>query len=115
MIKINSYETFDEIQVEKIVNNLIKSGKLLKSRFTKQLYSDITEAAAKLGYIKVPQESLKNLILLRNKDFLKVVDNIWDKITKGYLAPGRDHDNPFFPWVHLTEKGRQFFEESWEK
>lgn len=54
--------------------------------------------------------AIYNPKILSNGDFLEVIDQIWNQFIKGHLAPGKDKNNPWFPHVHLTKKGKEFCE-----
>lgn len=54
---------------------------------------------------------MKSGIDLEEEDYLKVQDKLWELILKGYLAPGKDKMNQWFPNLHFTEKGKKFQKE----
>ena len=60
--------------------------------------------------MNIEPTNLGYALVLTNEDFLKVVDKIWEYITSGILAPGKDSEEPWFPALHLTEKGKEFLE-----
>ena len=112
MLKISEkYESFDEQKVENIVKELIRVGTIFTTGIDLALYQKIQRVANSLGYMDIKPMDLKRAIILENDDYLKVVDKIWEYITSGILAPGRDKKYPWFPYLHLTEKGRKFLEE----
>ena len=104
------YESFNKQKVENIVKGLIKSGAIFSAGISRTLYQKIQREATKLGYMNIEPMNLGNALVLKNEDFLKVVDKIWEYITSGILAPGNDSENPWFPALHLTEKGKEFLE-----
>ncbi|MBA7612911.1 hypothetical protein ES703_20152 [subsurface metagenome] len=104
------YESFDEQKVENIVRELIKSGVIFTVGIDRALYQYIQRVATKLGYMDIKPMDLGRAYVLRNEDYLKVVDKIWEYITSGILAPGRNWENPRFPNLHLTVKGKKFME-----
>ena len=53
---------------------------------------------------------LGRAIILKNDDYLKVVDKIWECITSGMLTPGINWENPWFLPLHLTEKDKKVLE-----
>ncbi|MFX1531603.1 MAG: hypothetical protein ACFFBC_10865 [Promethearchaeota archaeon] len=111
MIKISEiYESFDEEKVENIVNELINSGIIFSVGIELALYQKIQRVATKLGYMDIKPMDLGRIIALRNEDYLKVSDKIWQYIAVGILAPGSDRNNPWFPHLHLTEKGKKILE-----
>ncbi len=80
---------------------------ILYSGFESNLYEKIQTVATNLGYINAKSRE----IVLSNKDYLKVSDKIWEWVISGYLAPGLNKDNPWFPKIHLTEKGKKLIED----
>ena len=111
MIKISEkYESFDEQKVENIVKKLIESGVIFAVGIERALYQKIQIVATKLGYMDIKPMDLGRVIILKDEDFLKVVDKIWEYITSGILAPGSNRETPWFPYLHLTEKGKKFLE-----
>ena len=104
------YESFDNQKVENIVKGLIKSGVIFSVGLNRVLYRKIQREANKLGYMKIEPMNLRNALDLKNEDFLKVIDKIWEYIKSGILAPGKDSEEPFFPALHLTENGKEFLE-----
>ena len=100
-----------EEQAEKITYFLIKNGIDYIDQHS-NLYRKIQWIAAKLGIIdEDPMNiSIYNPKILSNGDFLKVIDQIWSQFIKGHIAPGKNNSNPWFPHVHLTKKGKEFFE-----
>ena len=105
-----SYESFDKQKVENIVKGLIKSRVIFSVGISRALYQKIQREATKLGYMNIEPMNLGYSLVLKNEDFLKVVDKIWEYITSGILAPGKDWEDPWFPALHLTEKGKEFLE-----
>ncbi len=104
------YESFDEEKIEKIVKELIRSRIIFTVGLEGALYQKIQRAANQLGYMDIDPMYLGRTLILKNDDYLKIVDKIWEYITSGRLAPGKDRDNPWFPNLHLTEKGKEFME-----
>ncbi len=104
------YESFNEEKVENIVKELIKNRVIFTVGLDLALYQKIQRVATKLGYMDIKPMDLGYAILLENDDYLKVVDKIWEYITSGILAPGSDWNNPWFPHLHLTEKGKKYME-----
>jgi len=105
------YESFDEEKIENIVKELIRNGIIFTVGLERALYQYIQRAANKLGYMDIEPMDLGRTHILKNDDYLKVVDKIWEYITSGKLAPGKDWENTWFPNLHLTEKGKKFMEE----
>ena len=104
------YESFDEEKVENIVKELIESGVIFAVGIERALYQRIQRVATKLGYMDIKPMDLGRIIILKDEDYLRVADKIWEYITSGILAPGSDRNNPWFPHLHLTEKGKKFME-----
>jgi len=104
------YESFDDQKVENIVKELIKNKVIFTVGIDLALYQKIQRVATKLGYMDIKPMDLGYAIVLRNEDYLKVVDKIWEYIATGILAPGRNRETPWFPYLHLTEKGKKFLE-----
>jgi len=110
VLKISEkYESFNEEKVENIVKELIRNEKIFTVGIHKALYQYIQRAATKLGYMNINRMELRTAVVLKNDDYLKIVDKIWEYITSGFLAPGRDRTYTWFPNLHLTERGREFF------
>lgn len=111
MIKISKeYESFDEEKVENIVKELIKKGIIFTTGIELALYQKIQRVATKLGYMDIEPIYFGRALVLKNEDYLKVSDKIWEYITSGILAPGSNRETPWFPYLHLTEKGQKFLE-----
>ena len=104
------YESFNEEKVEHIVKELIQSGVIFTVGIERALYQKIQRVATKLGYMDIKPMDLGRVIILKNEDYLRVSDKIWEYITSGILAPGSNRSNPWFPHLHLTEKGKEFLE-----
>lgn len=105
------YESFDEEKSEYIVKELIRNGIIFTVGLGRALYQYIQRVATKLGYMDIEPMDLGRAHILKNDDYLNVVDKIWEYITSGILAPGRDWEYTWFPDLHLTEKGKEFMEE----
>jgi len=105
-----TYESFNGQKVENIVRELIKSGVIFSIGIERALYQRIQRVATKLGYMDIKLMDLGRVIILKDEDYLRVVDKIWEYITSGILAPGSNRHNPWFPHLHLTEKGKKFME-----
>ena len=105
------YESFDEEKIKKIVKELIRKGRIFTVGLDRALYQYIQRAATKLSYMNIEPMDLGRAHILKNDDYLKVVDKIWELITSGILSPGKDWENSWFPNLHLTEKGKDFMEE----
>ena len=111
MIKISKkYESFDEQKVENIVKELIRNRIIFTVGIDRALYQKIQRAATKLGYMNIKPMDLGRAIILKNDDYLKVVDKIWECITSGTLTPDINWENPWFLPLHLTEKGKKVLE-----
>ncbi|MFX1281886.1 MAG: hypothetical protein ACFFA3_21230 [Promethearchaeota archaeon] len=106
------YESFDEEKVENIVNELIKSGIIFSVGIEPALYQKIQRVATKLGYMDIEPMDLGRSYVLRNEDYLKISDKVWQYIVAGILAPGNNRNNPWFPHLHLTEKGKEILEKN---
>ncbi len=104
------YESFDKQKVENIVKGLIKSRVIFSVGIHRALYHKIQREATKLGYMNIEPMNLGYALVLTNEDFLKIIDKIWEYITSGILAPGKDSEDPWFPSLHLTENGKEFLE-----
>jgi len=104
------YERFDEQKVENIVKELIESGVIFVVGIERALYQKTQTVATKLGYMDIKPMDLGRVIILKDEDYLRVADKIWEYITSGILAPGSNRNNPWFPHLHLTEKGKKFME-----
>ena len=73
------------------------------------LYGRIQKIASDLGIIEFKSGiEYGTTYILSDRDYLRVMDKIWYFISKGYLAPGINILNPWFPNVHLTEEGKKF-------
>ena len=101
----------DEKQVDMIIKELIKAGAISIGK-NSNLFYNIKQIAIKLGYIQSLQsDRMESGIDLEEEDFLKIQDKLWELILKGYLAPGKNEMNPWFPKLHFTEKGEKFQKE----
>lgn len=110
LMKISEkYERFDDEKVENIIKELIRNEKIFTVGIHQALYQYIQRAATKLGYMDIKKMDLGTVYILENDDYLKIVEKIWEYITSGILAPGRDRTDTWFPNLHLTERGREFF------
>ena len=100
-----------EDQAISIANFLIKD-KIRYLGKEEGLYRKIQWAAARLKIIDEDPTDIYqyNPKILSNNDFLSVIDKIWDFLIKGYVAPGKDRNNPWLPHIHLTEEGKKYFE-----
>jgi hypothetical protein len=105
-----TYVSFNEEKVENIVKELIESGIIFSVGIERALYQKIQRVANKLDYMNIEPIDLGRAYVLRNEDYLKVIDKIWEYITSGILAPGRNWENPWFPNLHLTDKGKKSLE-----
>ncbi len=105
------YESFDDQKVENIVKELIKSRVIFTIGLSRALYQKIQRVATTLGYMDIEPIDLGDTYVLSDDDYLKIADKIWGYITSGILSPGKNRDNPWFPHLHLTEKGKKFMEE----
>ncbi len=112
---LEKYESFDSQKVEDIVLELIKSGIIFRIGIHRALYQYIQRVATKFGYMNIEPMDLGRVFALRNEDYLKIVDKIWEYITTGILAPGRDWERTWFPDLHLTESGKEFLEKKTDK
>ena len=92
---------------ELITNYLLRKG--IRSFSTNSFYSNIQRAAVNLGIIEDSNSVRSGVaLILSNEDYFKVADKIWNFILNGFLAPGYNYNNPWFPQVHLTEKGKEY-------
>jgi len=96
-------------QIDLIIKNMIKTGEIKYGRGS-ALYDKIERVAVNLGFFDIRQMDLGYKHPLTYEDYLKVSDKIWELITNGTLAPGYNRNNPWFPWLHLTEKGKKIRE-----
>ncbi|MFW9878766.1 MAG: hypothetical protein ACFFG0_37280, partial [Candidatus Thorarchaeota archaeon] len=92
------------------VKELIESGIIFSVGIERALYQYIQRVATKLGYMNIAPMDLGRAYVIRNEDYLKVVDKIWEYITAVILAPGKNWENTWFPNLHLTQKGKEFME-----
>lgn len=104
-----------EDQAKRIADFLIKDTIRYLGK-EEALYRKIQWAAARLKIIDEDPTNISqyNPKILSNNDFLRVIDKIWDFLMKGYVAPGKDRNNPWFPHIHLTNKGKKYFEENFD-
>ena len=110
----NERKLTDE-QVKDIVNKFIVK---LKDRIIvkkgEQFYGWIHRIAKESGYIE--DYDFRTLDTLTRADILKCVEQIWGYVMEGILAPGSSKeivgsmDDIFFPYLHLTEKGKKLVE-----
>ena len=72
-------------------------------------YDWLQRIASDLKYIEKPQYTQS---ILSNNDTIRCVEKIWEYVLKGILAPGSSSSgyNIFFPYLHLTEKGKKEIE-----
>jgi len=96
-------------QIDMIVKDMIKT-KILTFGKGSGLYHKIQRVATKLGFLDIKPYDLGYILVLTNEDYLNVSDKIWELIIDGTLAPGYNQDNPWFPWLHLTKKGKKYRE-----
>ncbi len=97
-----------DIDAQIIADYLLKKG-LKVFGDSKELYASIQRAAADRGIIENNDTIDLGLALIFSKeDYLKVSDKIWEFFLKGYLAPGINQYNSWFPFTHLTEKGKEY-------
>ncbi|MFX1502327.1 MAG: hypothetical protein ACFFDH_15310 [Promethearchaeota archaeon] len=93
---------------QKIANNLLKKG-IKVFGDSRKLYIYIQRAAVDLGIIKNDNTiDLGLALILSEEDYLKVSDKIWEFLLKGYIAPGINQYNSWFPFTHITEKGKDY-------
>ncbi len=102
-------------QVKDVVNKFIfklKDNLIIKKG--EQFYVWIHRIAKESGYIE--DYDFRSLDALTRKDILKCVEQIWKYVIEGILAPGsskeitRNANDIFFPYMHLTEKGKKVIE-----
>ena len=102
-------------QVKDVVNKLIvklKDGINVKKGG--EFYGWIYRIAKESGYIE--DYDFRRLDTLIRKDILKCVEQIWNYVMEGVLAPGSSKEitssanDIFFPYMHLTEKGKKVIE-----
>ncbi len=93
-----------------LANIFLKRG--IKNISTPSLHKCIQVIAIELGYIEGDpmRTNIFNLTSISDSDFIFVIEELWNFILKGYLAPGINGDNLWFPNVHLTEKGKEYIE-----
>lgn len=98
----------NEKQVELIVKELIKAGDISIGKYS-GLFNNIEQFAIKLGYIQeLRSNRMESKIDLEEEDYLKVQDKIWELVLEGFLSPGKNMNNPWFPKLHFTKKGKQY-------
>jgi len=98
-------------EISETIKKLIKRKKgNIKIDRHHSLYRSVQKIASELGYIEKPR-NLQSV--LSYNDTIKCVEEIWKYIMKGVLAPGpsTDRDNLFFPYLHLTERGKRVIDE----
>ena len=100
---------------ELIAKELIKEGISFVGKDS-GLYGRIQKIASDLGIIEYKSGIERGTTyILSDRDYLRVMDKIWYFILKGYIAPGRNILNPWFPNVHLTEEGKKYRDELLQK
>ena len=98
----------DDKKAELIAQHLFLEG-IYNFGVNTDFFGRIQKVAAKLDFIEhVEGIETGNTIILSDNDYIKVSDIIWKFILKGYLAPGRNKSNSWFPDVHLTEEGKKY-------
>lgn len=102
-------------QVKEVVKQyMIKLKDAIIVKKGEQFYGWIHRIAKELGYIE--DFDFKRLDTLTRADILKCVEQIWDYVMEGILAPGSSkgitgsQNDFFFPYLHLTEKGKKEME-----
>lgn len=97
-------------QISEIVRQLIKKvrGNINIDKHG-DFYGWLQRIASDLNYIEKPKFTQ---IILSHNDTKRCVEIIWEYVLKGILTPGSSSDgyNLFFPYLHLTEKGKKEIE-----
>lgn len=102
-------------QVKEIVKQyIIKLKDAIIVKKGEQFYVWIHRIAKESGYIE--DYDFRRLDTLTRADILKCVEQIWNYVLEGILAPGASKkitgsiNDIFFPYLHLTEKGKKVIE-----
>lgn len=83
----------DKIQIDIIINELIKNG-YVSIGLHSGLFDMIEQMAIKLNYIKSSRsDRIESGIDLEDGDNLKAQDGIWKLVLEGKLAPGENKMN----------------------
>lgn len=119
----NKKEKFElnEEQIEQVLTEFLKQPIMVIGRNVEirdpisnsiDFYNIIRVISAHLGFAG-SKEAVKIGIYpeLNDKTVIKITEKIWDLLNKGILSPGKDKNNLWFPFLHLTEKGKDYIEE----
>lgn len=102
-------------QVKSVINKFIielKDCIIVKKGV--HFYGWIHRIAKESGYIE--DFDFQSLKTLTRSDILKCVEQIWSYVMEGILAPGssreiaRTENDIYFPYLHLTQKGKKIVE-----
>ncbi|KKN47372.1 hypothetical protein LCGC14_0663650 [marine sediment metagenome] len=103
-------DKLNDEQISKLVKQLMKrtNGNINVDKHG-DFYDNLQTIASELKYIEKPQYSQS---ILSYNDTTRSIEKIWEYVMKGVLAPGSLSSgyNIFFPYLHLTEKGRKEME-----
>lgn len=104
--------TLTDEQVKEVVKKfIIRLQECIIVKKGGQFYGWIHRIAKESGYIE--EFDSKKLDTLKRADILKCVEQMWNYAVDGILAPGSlkditgSMDDIFFPYFHLTEKGKK--------
>lgn len=103
-------DKLDNIQVDNLVKQYIKRTKgNINIDKNSSFYKNLQVVASELGYIEKPKYTQS---ILSYNDMIKCVEQIWNYVMEGVLAPGSPSGgyNYFFPYMHLTDKGKKELE-----
>jgi len=98
-------------EISEVIKRLIKrtKGNINIDKHSR-FYENLQEIASELGYIEKPKH---NQLILSYNDTIKCVEEVWRYVIEGILAPGSSSSgfNFFFPYLHLTERGKKVIDE----
>lgn len=101
----------NEEQTEEIAQVFIK-GNINWFEYSKEFYRNAQNIAYQLGFFKLSEYERRGGYDKLSEDSFKLVyDKIWKYIVEGYIAPGKNYLNPWFPHCHLTKEGEEYRDE----
>ena len=89
-------------EVKQIAIEFLKSRDRFYFEKGQNIYDDLQQIAKRLGFVEEPDSD----VALQDDDCLQIIDLIWDFICEGFVAPGSNKFNAWFPHAHITKKGR---------
>jgi hypothetical protein len=102
-------------QVKDVVNKfIVKLKDYIIVKKGEHFYGWIHRIAKESGFIE--DYNFQRLNTLTRADILKCVEQIWNYVMEGILAPGASKEitgsanDIFFPYLHITEKGKKIAE-----